>query len=126
MMAMLRIDGVPFGMGRFRRGVSSMLADTSTSPLPAIAVTLPHVTFYLMRYLFSLLGSAALVLAWGDLSGRRAPGFSLPDLHARQHDLQDYHGKIVLVDIIQTTCPHCARLAEILERVHGKYGDKVA
>lgn len=78
-----------------------------------------------MRYFFSLLASAALLLASGELSGRRAPGFSLPDLHQRQHDLQDYRGKIVLLDIIQTACPHCARLTDILERVHGKYGDKV-
>ena len=78
-----------------------------------------------MRYFFILPAAAALLFASGELSSRRAPGFSLPDLHGRQHDLQDYRGKIVLLDIIQTTCPHCARLADILETVHGKYGDKV-
>jgi len=79
-----------------------------------------------MRFLFGLLIPAALLLASGELSGRRAPGFSLPDLHLQQHDPQDYRGKILLVDVIQTTCPHCAAFSEILEKVQSKYGDKVA
>jgi peroxiredoxin len=79
-----------------------------------------------MRYFFGLLASAALLFASGELSGRRAPGFSLPDLRLAQHDLQDYRGKIVILDIIQTTCPHCAKLTDLLEKLHAKYGEKVA
>jgi peroxiredoxin len=79
-----------------------------------------------MRYFFCLLASSALLLASGELSGRRAPGFSLPDLHLAQHDLQDYRGKLVILDIIQTTCPHCAQLTDLLENVQAKYGGKVA
>jgi peroxiredoxin len=79
-----------------------------------------------MRYVFGLLASAALLFASGELSGRRAPGFSLPDLHGQQHDLQDYRGKLVLIDIIQTNCPHCQQLADVLEKVKAKYGDRVA
>lgn len=79
-----------------------------------------------MRYFLGLLASAALLFASAELSGRRAPGFSLNDVHLHQHDLQDYHGKVVLIDIIQTNCPHCARLADVLEKLHAKYGDKVA
>jgi len=79
-----------------------------------------------MRYLLGLLASTALLFASGELSGRRAPGFSLPDLHGQQHDLEDYRGKIVIVDIIQTTCPHCQQLADVLEKVEAKYAGKVA
>lgn len=79
-----------------------------------------------MRYVIGLLASAALLFASGELSGRRAPGFSLPDLHLVQRDLQEYRGKIVVIDIIQTTCPHCQALAAILAKVQSKYGDKVA
>jgi peroxiredoxin len=79
-----------------------------------------------MRYVLGLLASAALLFASGELSGRRAPGFSLPDLHGQQHDLQDYRGKIVLIDIIQTSCPHCQHLADVLGKVVVKYGGKVA
>ena len=78
-----------------------------------------------MRSFFLFLASAAMLLASGELSNRRAPGFSLPDLHLEQRDLADYRGKIVVLDVMQTTCPHCARLADILEKVHGKYGDKL-
>lgn len=46
-------------------------------------------------------------------------------MQGRQHDLQDYRGKIVLLDIIQTTCPHCQRLAEVLGRVYEKYKGQV-
>ncbi|HLY20286.1 MAG TPA: redoxin domain-containing protein, partial [Bryobacteraceae bacterium] len=68
-----------------------------------------------MRYFLAFLASAALLFGSGELSGRRAPGFSLPDLHLQQRDLGDYRGRIVVLDIMQTTCPHCARLSEILE-----------
>lgn len=79
-----------------------------------------------MRFLFCLLAPAALLLASGELSGRRAPGFSLPDLHLQQHDVQDYRGKVLVLDIIQTKCPHCAAFSEVLEKLQGKYGDKIA
>ena len=79
-----------------------------------------------MRFFFCFLASAAFLFASGELSGRRAPGFSLPDLHLQQHDPHDYRGKVLLLDVIQTNCPHCARFSEILEKVHNKYGDKVA
>lgn len=82
--------------------------------------------FYEMRYFLGLLASAALLFASGELSGRRAPGFSLPDMQGKQHDLQDYRGKVVLIDIIQTTCPHCQKLADVLQKMDEKYGGKVA
>ena len=70
---------------------------------------------------------AALLFAGGTLSGRRAPGFSLPDIqHFEQHDPQDYRGKILLVDLMQTNCPHCGKFSEVLEEVVKKYAGKVA
>jgi peroxiredoxin len=82
-----------------------------------------------MRTLFFLIASlAALALpaAAGPLSGRRAPGFSLPDSKMRQYDLQDYRGKLLLIEIMQTTCPHCRTFAGVLEQVHAKYAGRVA
>ena len=40
-----------------------------------------------------------------EFSNRRAPGFSLADSKFQQHDPQDYRGKVVIVDFMQTTCP---------------------
>jgi thiol-disulfide isomerase/thioredoxin len=69
---------------------------------------------------------AASLLASGDLSNRRAPGFALPDPEYQHfYDLQDYRGKVVLIDIMSTTCPHCLLLSTTLEKVKEKYGDKV-
>jgi len=79
-----------------------------------------------MRLALGLLAFVGLLSASGELSGRRAPGFSLPDLLGNQHDPQDYAGRIVVLDIIQTRCPHCAALADVLEKVRSKYGNRVA
>lgn len=42
-----------------------------------------------------------------------------------QHDPQDYRGKVVIVEFMQTTCPHCARFTDILEQAKAKYKDKI-
>lgn len=79
-----------------------------------------------MRRFFLFVVCAASLLASGELSGRRAPGFSLMDKDFQQHDPQDYRGKILLVEIMRTTCPTCAAFAPVLEEVVAKYHGKVA
>lgn len=85
-----------------------------------------------MRFFFSLTGMLALgvaavsVATAGELSNRRAPGFALPDSNVNFHDLADYRGKIVLVDLIKTSCPVCNSSHRILESVRQKYPGKVA
>ena len=77
-----------------------------------------------MRFVLSLLlCGAALCAADGP---RRAPGFALADSKGKIHDLYDYRGKPVIVEFLQTSCPHCAAFASVLENVQKKYGDKVA
>jgi peroxiredoxin len=68
---------------------------------------------------------AAALCFGGQLSGRRAPGFSLPDSSFKRYDLQDYRGKWVLIDFTLTSCPHCKELAKTLESVKAKYGGAV-
>ena len=71
--------------------------------------------------------STALLSASGELSNRRAPSFALPSPdYSRFYDSQDYRGKVLLIDIMSTTCPHCLLLSTTLEKVKQKYGDKVA
>src|SRR5216684_2282934 len=71
--------------------------------------------------------AASVLFAAGELSNRRAPGFALPSPdYSHLYDLQDYRGKVVLIDFMSTTCPHCQVLSTTLEKVHAKYGDKVA
>ena len=77
-----------------------------------------------MKFLFTILICAFLTLPAAAQS-RRAPGFSLPDMSQRQHDLADYRGKVVLLDLMRTSCPHCEQLSTVLEKVKAKHGSKV-
>jgi peroxiredoxin len=79
--------------------------------------------------------AAALLLAvlWmvpaarpGEPAARRAPGFALPDRNMQFHDLADYRGKVVLLDIMVTSCPNCQTLARTLEKLKARYGDRIA
>lgn len=81
-----------------------------------------------MRKLLLLSIAAALpvVFAAGELSGRRAPSFALPDLNLNYHDILDHRGKVVIVDIMRTQCPHCLAVSKNLERIKAKFGSKVA
>lgn len=80
-----------------------------------------------MRVLLGIAVTCISVLTAGEQAGRRAPGFALPDPEYEHfYDLQDYRGKVLLIDIMSTTCPHCMLLSTTLENVKQKYGDKVA
>lgn len=75
------------------------------------------------KTLTTLLCATAFLAAAAD---RRAPGFSLVDSKGIEHDLADYRGKLVLLAFIQTTCPHCATMADNLQQAQEKFGDKIA
>jgi peroxiredoxin len=77
-----------------------------------------------MRLPITILFCAAALFA-GENTGRRAPGFALPDSQLNFHDLADYRGKIVLIDFMQTDCEHCATFAPILNQIQQKYAGKV-
>src|SRR4029077_135270 len=79
-----------------------------------------------MRFLCVLLFAAMWASGAGELSGRRAPGFSLPEAPGVQRDPQDYRGKILIVDFMQVSCEHCVAFSAILEQAKARYGDKIA
>ena len=79
-----------------------------------------------MRSVLLLLMACVGAFASGELSGRRAPGFALPDSTTKLHDPQDYRGKVLLVDFMQVDCLHCQKFSAVLEQTKAKYGDKVA
>jgi len=53
-----------------------------------------------------------------------APGFSLPDSTGKQHDPQDYRGKVLVLDFMQVSCEHCVKFSAILEQAKIRYGDE--
>jgi peroxiredoxin len=77
-----------------------------------------------MKFLVLLLSVSSL-FASGELSHRRAPGFSIVDAAQQQHDLADYRGRYVIIEFMQTKCPHCITFAEIIEKLMIKYRSKV-
>jgi cytochrome c biogenesis protein CcmG/thiol:disulfide interchange protein DsbE len=78
-----------------------------------------------MKFAVAFLLALSMSASAQTALGRRAPGFSLPDTKLKQHDMQDYRGKVVLLDFMRTDCPKCKALTGILEKVKAKYGDKI-
>lgn len=76
-----------------------------------------------MKLAVLFLGAALLLPA--QFNWRRAPGFSLPDMTQKWHDVADYKGKVVLLDFMRTDCPKCQSLTGLLEQIKSKYGEKV-
>jgi peroxiredoxin len=74
------------------------------------------------KVITTLLCAAALLGA----QARRAPGFCLIDSSGQWRDLADYRGKLVILEFMQTTCPHCAFFANILKEAQQKYGERIA
>ena len=79
-----------------------------------------------MRLAIALLALSAAAFANNELSGRRAPGFNLPDSHFKRYDLQDYRGKWLLIDFMVTNCPHCKALSNALEQAKAKLGSRIS
>lgn len=86
-----------------------------------------------MKRVFPILLCGFMAAVWSlspavyaQQSLRRAPSWALVDSNGRMHDLLDYRGKVLVLEMMQTTCPHCAAFADILAQVPQKYGDKVA
>jgi thiol-disulfide isomerase/thioredoxin len=79
-----------------------------------------------MRTFFLIALLATALFGAGELSNRRAPGFSLMDLRSVQHDPQDDRGKVVIVEFMQTTCPHCQKFTGVLEQAKAKYKDQIS
>jgi peroxiredoxin len=75
-----------------------------------------------MKRILILLCATALLFAQAP---KRAPGFCLVDTTGQWRDLADYRGKVVIIEFMQTTCPHCAAFAPKLQAVSQKYGNRV-
>ncbi len=78
-----------------------------------------------MKQITVLLFLFGLALQAGPLAGKRVASFTLPDGQGRYHDVLDYRGKVLLIDIMRTDCPHCGAFSRVLERVKARYGDRL-
>ncbi len=86
------------------------------------------VTFMKGRFLLTvamLAGFSAGAFGAGSLSNRRAPGFTLPDLQFKYHDLADYRGRVVVLNIMNVGCSHCTAFSKVLSAAEKKYGPRL-
>ncbi len=51
----------------------------------------------------------------------QAPGFSLQDLSGKTFHLEDYRGKVVLVNFTTTWCPYCKKDIPDLKKLYARY-----
>ena len=80
----------------------------------------------IFRSLILSLCLCGLLAASGELSNRPAPDFRLPDSKGRTVGLSDFKGKVLLIEFMSTTCPHCQKFAPVLEDVHTRFKGRVA
>jgi peroxiredoxin len=55
---------------------------------------------------------------------RKAPEFVVFMPDGRQQLLSKYRGKVVVLGIILTTCPHCQDMCRIVNKLYGEYGSQ--
>ena len=58
-------------------------------------------------------------------AGRPMQRFVLPDSKGMDHDSNQYRGKVILLEFMQTGCPHCAAFTNVLKQVQARYGANV-
>jgi len=79
-----------------------------------------------MRYfLISLLTACLVILpAFAATVPRPAPdlSFSLPN--GQRVNLEGYKGKVIAVEFLLTTCPHCQRTSSTMQKLYQEYGAK--
>lgn len=54
----------------------------------------------------------------------KAPGFSLTDMDGEQHTLDDYRGKVIMLNLWATWCPPCRREIPSMESIFQDLRDK--
>lgn len=79
-----------------------------------------------MKRLFAILLLGASTLAAGPIAGKRVASFALPDATGKYYDVLDFRGKVLLIDIMKTDCPHCQTLSKTIERIKAKYGNRIS
>ena len=60
----------------------------------------------------------------GPQVGDPAPNFTLPDLAGRAHSLEEYRGRVVVLNYWATWCPPCVDEMPSLEKLHRALSEK--
>jgi thiol-disulfide isomerase/thioredoxin len=81
-----------------------------------------------MKFMRSLVLSSALVALGASVFAaspvpRPAPQLEIVDASGK-HLLSSYKGKVVVVQFLLTTCPHCQAFSQILDKLQAEYGPR--
>ena len=55
---------------------------------------------------------------------RRSPEFQLNFVGGEQKLLSAYRGKVVCIEFLHTTCPHCQHSAQVFSKLYTEYGSR--
>ncbi|HSH30074.1 MAG TPA: TlpA disulfide reductase family protein [Thiohalobacter sp.] len=81
----------------------------------------------MLRLFILILALTAPPLSAGELMeyrGEPLPGFTLQDLEGNPHSLEDYRGKVVMVNFWATYCPPCIEEIPSMQRLNNKLGEE--
>lgn len=78
---------------------------------------------------FSLIAPMAAVLAFAPLVSaanlpRSSPEFAVQMPGGKQLLLSNYRGKVVVVQFLFTTCPHCQATSQMFSKIYNDYSSK--
>ncbi|MAT64937.1 MAG: hypothetical protein CMN57_04785 [Gammaproteobacteria bacterium] len=59
-----------------------------------------------------------------EYRGEPLPGFTLQDLQGQAHSLEEYRGKVVMVNFWATYCPPCIKEMPSMQRLSDKLGEE--
>lgn len=76
----------------------------------------------LMQWLLSLIALAVAAAQPGV--PRPSPEFAFQTLDGRQVLLSQQRGKVVVLEFLYTTCPHCRQASRVLSRLQNEYGPR--
>ena len=92
---------------------------------------MPRKTSWTPYAIAALVAAAVVLLAWVNrdrltpvVPGRPAPNFSATDLHGSARTLDDFRGKVLLVNIWATWCPPCQEEMPSMERLYRAVGNE--
>jgi len=72
--------------------------------------------------LFATLGASAF--AAPPVTPRQAKELEIVETNGKHDLLTSYRGKVVVVQFLYTTCPHCQKYSQLLTKIQGDYGPK--
>ncbi|MDQ2949951.1 MAG: TlpA family protein disulfide reductase [Acidobacteriota bacterium] len=67
---------------------------------------------------------APVLSAEAPTAPRRSPEFQLNFVGGEQKLLSSYRGKVVMIEFLHTTCPHCQHASQVFSKLYTEFGSR--